>query len=162
MDYSKIEQVLEKYWNGGSSLEEEQQLYSFFAQENIPEHLKEYQDYFNSINGIRDLKLDDSFDQEILEIIENKETKKSKTKVVSFYGNKKYWISIAASMFIVFSLGYHFISPPPQVEDTYENPEEAFALLKESLLGISTNLNTGKEHSMKLIKFEQARQKITQ
>lgn len=46
MDYKYIEQLLERYWNGETTLEEEQILHSFFAQEELPEHLLNYKSLF--------------------------------------------------------------------------------------------------------------------
>ena len=39
MDYKYIEQLLERYWQCETSLEEEQILQAFFRQEDIPVHL---------------------------------------------------------------------------------------------------------------------------
>ena len=46
MDHKYIEQLLERYWQGETSLEEEQILRSFFSQRNLPEHLAPYADLF--------------------------------------------------------------------------------------------------------------------
>ena len=46
MDSKQIEQLLEKYWNTETSLEEEQQLRDFFRGESIPEALKETAELF--------------------------------------------------------------------------------------------------------------------
>lgn len=42
MDYKYIDQLLERYWRGETSLEEEQILRSFFSQANVPEELGKY------------------------------------------------------------------------------------------------------------------------
>ena len=39
MDYKYIEQLLERYWEAETSLEEERILQSFFAQKELPKHL---------------------------------------------------------------------------------------------------------------------------
>ena len=46
MDYKYIEQLLERYWNCETSLEEEQILRSFFHQKEIPAHLLRYKAMF--------------------------------------------------------------------------------------------------------------------
>lgn len=46
MDYKYIEQLLERYWNCDTSLEEEQILRSFFRQKDIPAELAMYKDLF--------------------------------------------------------------------------------------------------------------------
>lgn len=46
MKTEKIEQLLEKYFDGETSLEEEEQLRDFFRQDEIPDHLQNYADQF--------------------------------------------------------------------------------------------------------------------
>ena len=41
MDSNKIEELLNKYWNCETSLEEEQQLQAYFREGTVPEELKE-------------------------------------------------------------------------------------------------------------------------
>jgi hypothetical protein len=45
-EYERIESLIERYYNGETSLEEEQQLQTFFEGEDIPDHLKSYRDQF--------------------------------------------------------------------------------------------------------------------
>ena len=46
MDYKYIEQLLERYWQCETSLEEESELRTFFSQEKVPAHLLQYRDLF--------------------------------------------------------------------------------------------------------------------
>jgi len=46
MDYKYINQLLERYWQGETSLEEEQILRSFFSQTIVPDELRKYQSLF--------------------------------------------------------------------------------------------------------------------
>ena len=46
MDHKYIEQLLDRYWQGETSLEEEQILRAFFSQRDLPEHLAPYADLF--------------------------------------------------------------------------------------------------------------------
>ncbi len=46
MDYKYIEQLLERYWNCETSLEEEQILRAFFSQKDVPAGLMKYKDLF--------------------------------------------------------------------------------------------------------------------
>lgn len=46
MDYKYIEQLLERYWNCETSLEEEQILRTFFSQKDVPVSLLKYKDLF--------------------------------------------------------------------------------------------------------------------
>ena len=46
MDCKYIEQLLERYWQCETSLEEEAQLRAFFNGSDVPEHLLRYKDLF--------------------------------------------------------------------------------------------------------------------
>ena len=70
MDYKYIEQLLEKYWNCETSVEEEQILRSFFRQKELPEHLLRYKSLFAYQEAEKDIKLGDDFDSRILAEIE--------------------------------------------------------------------------------------------
>ena len=41
MDSKHIEELLEKYWNAETSLEQEEELRAFFQSSNVPENLSE-------------------------------------------------------------------------------------------------------------------------
>ena len=47
MDYKYITQLLERYWNCTTSLEEEQILKAFFSQDDIPAELLKYKPLFD-------------------------------------------------------------------------------------------------------------------
>ena len=46
MDYKYINQLLERYWNCETSLEEEGILRAFFSQKDVPVELRQYQSLF--------------------------------------------------------------------------------------------------------------------
>lgn len=70
MDYKYIEQLLDKYWNCETSLEEEQILRCFFRQKEVPAHLLRYRSLFAYQDAGKRLKLGDDFDERILAEIE--------------------------------------------------------------------------------------------
>ena len=70
MNYQYIEQLLDKYFECQTTLEEEQILRSFFAQEDVPAHLLKYRELFNSQSfGKNAETLGADFDQRILNAI---------------------------------------------------------------------------------------------
>lgn len=69
MDYKYIEQLVDRYFDGETTLEEEQILRSFFRQENVPTQLKAYQDLFRYEDKAGKLELGEDFDAKILEAI---------------------------------------------------------------------------------------------
>lgn len=78
MVLNSIEQLLEKYDNGETSLKEEQRLKAYFAQDNVPPHLESYKAMFQYFNSTQ---------------------KEQYTKDVPLKPRKSYiyqWISVAA------------------------------------------------------------------
>lgn len=71
MDYKYINQLLERYWAGETSLEEEQILRSFFSQPNVPDELKQYRCLFiyEQTEPATNV-LGDDFDEQLMSIIE--------------------------------------------------------------------------------------------
>ena len=70
MDYKYIEQLLERYWNCETSLEEEEILRTFFSQKEVPAELRRYASLFAyEHQEVRDDVLDDDFDARMMEKI---------------------------------------------------------------------------------------------
>lgn len=70
MDYKYIEQLLESYFDCRTTLQEEQILRVFFAQEDVPGHLAQYADLFKYEKQAGECVLDEAFEQRVLEKIE--------------------------------------------------------------------------------------------
>ena len=85
MDYKYIKQLLERYWNCETSLEEEDILRTFFSQEDIPSELESYKALFTyELGESKNEALGDDFDQKMMDIIEGEESQKpEKAKVIS-------------------------------------------------------------------------------
>ena len=70
MDYKYITQLLERYCEGTTSLEEEQILRSFFSQKDVPAELLKYRDLFCYQQAEpKEQTLGDDFDARILDMI---------------------------------------------------------------------------------------------
>lgn len=83
MDYKYIEQLLERYFQCETSLQEEQILRAFFAQDDVPEALAEYVPMFRAISEAGEDALSDAFDQKMLALIaEEDKTDEPEAKVV--------------------------------------------------------------------------------
>ena len=70
MDFKYIEQLLERYWQCETSLEEEAQLRTFFTEEDVPEHLSRYKDLFVYQQLQQEEHLGADFDARVLAEIE--------------------------------------------------------------------------------------------
>lgn len=75
MDYKYIEQLLERYWQCETSLEEERILRAFFSQEDIPASLRAYKGLFTcAAEEKKSDVLGSDFDRRIIALTEGRTT----------------------------------------------------------------------------------------
>lgn len=77
MDYKYIEQLIESYFDCQTTLQEEQILRSFFAQEDVPAHLARYAALFQYETEAKDEVLGEDFDQRIMAQIREEEQREA-------------------------------------------------------------------------------------
>ena len=70
MDFKDIEQLLERYWQCETSLEEEEQLRAFFNGSHVPGHLLRYKDLFVYQQLQQEECLGEDFDARVLAEVE--------------------------------------------------------------------------------------------
>lgn len=104
MDYKYINQLLNRYWEGETSLEEEDILRAFFSQDNVPAELMRYKPLFcyEATQAKRDV-LGDDFDARVLAAIT--ERKPVKAQVISMGQRFKPLLKAAAMVAILLTLG---------------------------------------------------------
>ncbi|RLD62071.1 MAG: hypothetical protein DRJ05_01235, partial [Bacteroidetes bacterium] len=143
MNLQKIEILIQKYESGETSMGEEKVLCDFFRDNDVPAHLIHYKRLFSFFNTSKGETLNsEGFDERIMEAIGEIDSAKSPLG----RSQRLYAImSIAASIIILISVGIYFQSRTPQIyfEDTYDNPELAYAETKKILMLVSGNFNSG-------------------
>ncbi|MCR5513608.1 MAG: pyruvate ferredoxin oxidoreductase [Prevotella sp.] len=104
MDYKYIEQLMERYWNAETTLEEESILRSFFRQENIPAEMEPLRALFADEASRQ--QLGDDFDARILEMIGKEEAPKVvKAREVSLTRRMMPLFKAAAVIAIILTIG---------------------------------------------------------
>ncbi|MCI6159969.1 MAG: pyruvate ferredoxin oxidoreductase [Prevotellaceae bacterium] len=104
MDYKYIEQLLERYWNCETSLEEEEILRMFFSQTDVPANLLPYRDLFlYEQNEKREVVLGEEFDQRMMDVIG--EAQPVKARVVRLPQRLMPLFKAAAVVAIILTLG---------------------------------------------------------
>lgn len=85
MDYKYIEQLLERYWECQTTLEEEAILRAFFAQNDLPARLLPYRDLFLAEDAMANDRLGDDFDHRLMKRLEKEvaDTERTVTPSVS-------------------------------------------------------------------------------
>lgn len=119
MDYKYIEQLLERYWKGETTLQEETILKAFFSQPDIPENLRKYCDLFAYETEKADA-LGDGFDARILEMV----GEAPKAKTVTLTSRLMPLFKAAAIVAIVLTLGNAAQAP---WDRGWDDPKEAYA-----------------------------------
>jgi hypothetical protein len=149
MELNKIEDILEKYFQGETTIAEENQLKEYFSSSNVAQHLEQYQPMFGYFSQVKQQK--------------STQTIPLKTKKRSVA-----WLSIAASAVVLLGIGtYLYVSEKnaaPVVAQselgTYDNPEEALAATQKALALLSNNVNVGIESVQYINEYEQSKNKI--
>lgn len=136
---SKLDSLLEKFWNADTTLEEEKELRSLLkaTDDASVEDVEVLMDYFEAAAA---KELDESFDEEILA-----EINKEETPVIGFNAYFKRYASMAAAVLVIAISAALFNQNQAAYtsEDTFETPEEAYAELKRQLLIVSNYMNKG-------------------
>lgn len=127
MELDKIEILLEKYFDGETTIAEEKELKIYFSSSDVAQHLEHYRGMFGYFSAAKEQK----FEQEL----------PLKTKA----RNKVAWLSIAATIVIMLGMFTFFNQNIDQNQDlgTYDDPEKAFLETQKALNLLSKNVNVG-------------------
>lgn len=132
MELTKIEELLEKYFEATTTVAEEKELKSYFSSENVDPNLKHYQPIFSQLTKAK------------------KETFNKKLPLKRKSGIYK-WMSIAAAITLLF--GIYFLQPKNEsLESQYTQEEIASA--QEALKLLAFNFEKGKQQISYLEEFE--------
>lgn len=158
MDSEKIDELLKKYWDCKTTLEEEQQLKAFF-QGQTPESLKETASLFQYFNEQKQRQLaDTSFESQVIKKVQ----RPLRGRVRSLFYNS---MRIAAGIIVVIMAVWLVRievreSTPTELVDTYDDPQLAFEETKKALMMISRSFSTAEEQARKINLFNEAQKDI--
>ncbi len=124
MDYRYIEQLLERYWEGETTLQEEAILRAFFSQEDVPASLMKYKSLFDC--GLQEETLSDDFDARILSSIGQEE--EPKAKIVTLASRLKPLFKAAAIVAILLTIGNAAQAP---WNYGWDNPQDEYAKYRQ-------------------------------
>jgi hypothetical protein len=145
MELKLVEQLLENYFEGTTTIAEEKQLKAYFSSNDVAPHLAKYQTLF----GYFEAQKGTQFEQK-LPLQPRKQTTVK-------------WMGIAASFVVLFGWAtFYFSTPEPKQDDlgTYDNPEEAYAATQEALLMVAEQVNVGMQSVSHLNEYEKTKKSI--
>ena len=139
LDYKYIEQLLERYWQCETTLEEEQILHSFFSQGDVPVHLIQYADIFAYENLSKAECLSDDFKQKMVEMADDESA--AEARVITFAWRFAPVMKAAAVVAMALTIGNvaeralrensaNDASGAPTMADTYTRTEDITATIK--------------------------------
>ncbi|MBA7554713.1 hypothetical protein ES705_47344 [subsurface metagenome] len=164
MDLQKIEKLLQKYYNGETSLEEEEVLRTFFASRDVPDHLEAEKEMFTYYYGpFKDEAPNPGLEEKILDAIR---IEGSRYRMQPVKKRLYLFTSVAAGFLIL--LGSYFLITGKngiefslkKYEDTYESPELAYLETKKTLLLISEKFNRGTKELQTLSTFDRVAKEL--
>lgn len=145
MDLQTVEILLEKYFEGTTSIAEEKLLKAYFSSQDVAPHLEHYRNLFGYFKTEKEIEFDKKLPLQ--------PSKQPKVK----------WIGIAASFIILFGMAWFFLhdnTKKPNDLGTFNNPEEAFQATQEALLLLSNEVNQGVEGIAVLKQYEETKRTI--
>lgn len=151
MNLQKIEHLIEKYENGETTIEEEHQLKTFFTTEEVPIHLQSYSDIFTffEISGNVEINNPD-FDEDFFKAIDADKV----VPIASPKRRKKYTLlSMAATILLLLGLYFRYGATETMYQDTFDDPELAYAETKKVLMLVAGNLNHGVNELQNISEF---------
>lgn len=143
MESANIKKLLESYFEGNTSLEEENILKNYFSGGVIADELVQYQPIFAGLKTAKEERSTKEF------TFPSHDRKKHKTR----------WFSIAAILVAIISIGFFYFTQPQYTEEelaalaTFEKAKEAMVLLSE-------NFNKGAEQLTYIDQFTITKNKI--
>lgn len=142
MELDNIERLLEAYFEGNTTLAQEQELRAYFTRDDVAAHLAPYKPMFNAFAKAKQ----ETFNQEV--------------KIPQ--SNKKWqWASYAASIAACIALFLLIKGGPLTKQDygTYEDPEIAALKTKQALFMLTDIMNEGTQQLELLSEFEKTTDK---
>lgn len=142
MDYHKAKALLDQYFEGETTLAEEQELRDYFAAGDVADELRQYAPLFRFAASEREL---------VGSRVQLPREEKS--------GNQ--WLAVAASVVVLIGVGIAVFQQPRQKDlGTYDDPEVAFRETQKALALLSTQVNKGVESVEYLKEYEETKRTI--
>ncbi len=146
MELHKIEELLEKYFEGETSIAEENQLKDYFSSSDVAQHLEQYKPIFGYFSKAKE----QLFEQQITPLPQRNTNRRSA------------WLSVAASVVVLLGVGTfaYFNQAQPNDLGTYDDPEIALRETQRALSLLSAQVNKGVESVQYIEHYDEAKEKV--
>lgn len=158
MNTKEIEILIEKYFEGLTSIEEERLLKDFFSSGDFPEEMKPVAAMLGYFEVEKEVKLSPDFSDEFIRQINEK-------RMIPFYRHRKFWYyfsGVAASIIFLITFFYENQNNPIKTKYTSEEAQLAYLQTKETLAFVSGKFNAGVKPLHQIEKIKENADRISQ
>lgn len=143
----KVRKMLERFYRGDTTLEEEKSLQDYFSSKTVPEELLADQELFRALESNEDdIEVPGDLNAKVLDTINREERRSLKTRRISLYS----FSGLAAGLLALIAVYVFFLRndepvllSAQQEIDTYADPLDAYEEAKKTLAYVSVKLNSG-------------------
>jgi hypothetical protein len=143
----KVRKMLERFYQGESSLEEERLLEQYFSSTAVPEEMLPDRELFQALRTEEDpVIIPEGLNDRIIGVLDREERKEQRSRRISLYSLS----GLAAGILALIAVYVFFLrtddpgllASQEQV-DTYSDPQDAYEEAKRTLAYVSQKLNQG-------------------
>ena len=157
MNLQELDRLLQAWYEGTGSEEEEHRLFAMLKADDLPAKYATNRQILGAFLDMSSAPEPDSgFEARIMEAVDRSETE---GRIVSLKRRVYAIVSVAASVLIILS-GYFIIESENKLKDTFDDPVLAYNATLEVLQRVSTTLNTGSDAIENLSEIEKARNQL--
>ncbi|HER09290.1 MAG TPA: hypothetical protein ENO20_10320 [Bacteroides sp.] len=147
---AQLRKMLERFYRGETTLEEEKQLHEYFASTKVPEEFIPDKELFRTFQSGDDaVSVPGDLDQKIIASIDQAERRAVRTRRISVFSLSGLaaglLILIAVYLFFIRQDDSHSFLAANEWSDTYEDPVEAYEEARNAMMYVSEKLNDGTE-----------------
>jgi hypothetical protein len=150
MALDRIENLIEKYFEGETSSAEENELKVYFSSPDVAQHLAQYQSVFGYFSQAKTQQF-----KVTIPLIPKRRDKK-RTYVA--------WLSIAASVVVLFGIATFMYTNEKAATSgdlgSFDDPEIALAETQKALTLVSQKINVGKQSIRYINEYQKSKNKI--
>jgi hypothetical protein len=159
MDSKQLEELLHKYWECETSLEEEQQLREYFCRTDVPEPWKDTAALFQYFEKQKQKTVQPQFEEAVIQAIKRPPGGKTLSLVQI---SLRIAAGVAVVLAAVFFVRQEIRSNNADIafEDTYDDPRKALEETKKALMMISKGFGRAETQAKKINMLNEAQDKI--
>lgn len=105
MEINNIKQLIEAFYNGETSIEEEKALFDYFANDEVPHELISEKKYFDQLRKLDSIEIPKELPIKIDSLFDSFEKQETKTRRIK---RILLWTSSVAAIIILLLTGYHY------------------------------------------------------